>query len=423
MADCRGSRPLGSAHVRWNPASHLDPLLRRNLAYDVATAFGAGLFTALVVNFLGVVARRQGADPLLLAVLTACPFAANTFAIAGGAWVPAAQPARYVAVIQGLGRGAFLFALAADTPAALVAMSFVLHLTLALCQPTVYEILRLIYPDRMRGRLMGLVRIVQAGTAAIAAPLAGLLMDALGHRALFALGAAIGLVGSLSYGRIRTRRGDTVPRFQPLSAFRVLAADRRYAWLVMAWVIWGFGTVMALPLYPIVLVDRLQASYGDVGALSLVLAASGLLAYLVWGTVVDRRGGAPALLASFVLQAATPVLYAVAPDVRWLALASAFTGVANGAMEIGWPSLLIRIAPPDQRPRYAALLTTVTGLRGLVAPFVGSALASATPVGVSAALLVAGAIATVGVTLLTLALPPLLARPVAAPRPLPGTAP
>jgi hypothetical protein len=86
-------------------------------------------------------------------------------------------------------------------------------------------------------------------------------------------------------------------------------------------------------------------------------------------------------------------------------------------MEIAWPSILMRIAPGELRPRYASLLTTLTGLRGLLAPFIGSLLANLTPLGLTGALLVAGALSASGAALLLFALPPLLERGPARPEP------
>jgi MFS family permease len=401
----------------WSFAPHLDPDVRRNLSYDLGAALGAGLFVALVVNFIGVVARRQGADPLLLAVLTASPFAANTFSVMSGAWIERRRPARFVAIVQGLGRGVFLLVLVSDSPAAIVALAFLFYLSLALSQPMVLEILQMIYPDRMRGRLMGFVRTVQAGVTALAAPLAGVLMDQFGHRALFAAGAGFGLVGSLLYSRIRPAGADRLVRFRPSAAFQVLNDDPLYKRLLTVWLVWGLGNIMAQPLYPLVLVDRLRASYGDVGALNLVLAGAGMAGYLLFGLAVDRRGGAGALSASFALSAAMPFVYAFAPDVHWLAIAFVCAGLSVGSMEIAWPSILMRIAPGELRPRYASLLTTLTGLRGLLAPFIGSLLANLTPLGLTGALLVAGALSASGAALLLFALPPLLERGPARPEP------
>src|SRR5438105_13357941 len=107
--------------------------LRQNFTWDAMGGLGTGLFNALVVNFLAVIARREGADPMLLAALAAGPFAANTLAIFGGMWVPSARRVQYVAAMLMAGRALFLLASlsTAQTPIGLVALGFGLWLTMA----------------------------------------------------------------------------------------------------------------------------------------------------------------------------------------------------------------------------------------------------------------------------------------------------
>src|SRR5262252_4069689 len=92
-------------------------VLRRNFGWDAMGALGTGLFNALVVNFLAVIARREGADPLLLAALAAAPFAANTLAIFTGFWVPPDhRRVRYVSLLMLGGRALFLLSLLSTGP-------------------------------------------------------------------------------------------------------------------------------------------------------------------------------------------------------------------------------------------------------------------------------------------------------------------
>jgi hypothetical protein len=83
-----------------------DARLRRNFTWDAMGALGTGLFTALVVNFLAVIARREGADPMLLAGLSAGPFAANTLAIFSGFLVPSdGRRVQFVSLLLIFGAG------------------------------------------------------------------------------------------------------------------------------------------------------------------------------------------------------------------------------------------------------------------------------------------------------------------------------
>src|SRR5947208_16568174 len=108
-----------------------DSELRRNFSFEAVGALGTGIFNALVVNFLPVIARREGADPFLLAVLSAAPFAANSLGIFTGFWMPSEiRRLRYVSVLIAAGRVLFLDALVTYVPLAHVAIAFGTMLTL-----------------------------------------------------------------------------------------------------------------------------------------------------------------------------------------------------------------------------------------------------------------------------------------------------
>src|SRR5437773_2587907 len=113
-----------------------DRQLRRNFGFDAMGALGTGLFNALVVNFLAVIARREGADPLLLAAFAAAPFAANTFAIFTGFWAPSeGRRVQYVSLMVVAGRAIFLFGALSTGPLALLWMGLGMWLTMAMVAP------------------------------------------------------------------------------------------------------------------------------------------------------------------------------------------------------------------------------------------------------------------------------------------------
>lgn len=381
-------------------ARDLPASARRNVLYDAANGLGNGLFTALVINFVPVIARRNGADALLLAALAAAPFAANVVGLLGVAWLPTTGRARYLALVQALGRGVFLFALLGDWPIVLLVMLFGYYLSYALTMPLLLDALRDMYPDRWRGRLMGYVRIIQNCSAALAAPLAGWLMDVAGQRALLVLGALFGVLGAAAFRKVTFSGDSSAVRTSPWAALGSFVRDPLYRGIALAWVVWGFGGFMALPLYPLVMVDRLGVSYAQVGLISLALAVGGLASYWVVGMYVDRGGGRWALLIGFALAAPTPLVYQLAPSVEWLALAGLLNGLGFGAMELGWASLLLRLAPGAERARIPAVLNFFTGIRGIIAPFVGVALASWPLLGVSGTLWISALVGFAGVALL-----------------------
>src|SRR5687767_12369949 len=121
--------------------SPAEAALRRNFAFDASGAVGTGMFNALVAGFLAVIARREGAEPLLLAALAAAPFAANMLSIFSGFWVPGhGHRVRYVSAMLVLGRALFVPALFTTHPLALLAMAFGTWLTLSMVAPLQVDI-------------------------------------------------------------------------------------------------------------------------------------------------------------------------------------------------------------------------------------------------------------------------------------------
>jgi MFS family permease len=370
--------------------------LQRNFAFDATGAVGTGLFNALVGGFLAVIARREGADPLLLAALAAAPFAANMLSIFSGFWVPGDRHyVRYVSALLVLGRSMFVFAALTTTPLALLAMGFGMWLTQAMVAPLQVDIWRGSYPQRLRARVLGYLRVIQTASAMIAAPLGGLLIDRLGPGALLSMGAGAGMLGAAGFSQVRSSPVVPSQRFTPLGSLRLLREFPAYRGLVLAWVIWGLGSFMAAPLYALVLVDRFQAGYAEVGMLQLVGAASGLIGYLVLGQYLDRRSGSGATPLGFFMVALVPLIYMLAPSLPVLAIAFVLQSLGTSVFDLGWQIALVSRVPDEHRLRYQAAHTSITGVRGVAAPFLGS-LAVSFGLGMGLTLVIGGVLGVVG---------------------------
>ena len=381
-----------------------DELVRRNFGFDAMGALGTGLFNALVVNFLAVIARREGADPVLLAALAAAPFAANTLAIFTGFWVP---PDRhrvgYVSLLMLGGRALFFGGLVTTGPTALLLMGFGMWLTMAIVSPLQVDVWRGAYPKRLRARVLGYLRVLQSSAGAAAAPLGGLLIERFGQGPMLGLGAALGMLGAAGYSRVRGEPVAAGRRFTPAASLRLLAEQPAYRRLVLAWVVWGFGSFMATPLYALVLVDRFQASYADVGWLQLGGAVGGLVAYWLLGQYLDRKDAVGVTPFGFLLTGVVPLVYLFAPSLPVLALGYILLSVGTSANDLGWQVALVSRVSDEHRLRYQAAHTSITGLRGVAAPFVGS-LIVAQGFGIGPVLLLGGLLGAFGAALMANAL-------------------
>ena len=114
--------------------------------------------------------------------------------------------------------------------------------------------------------------------------------------------------------------------------------------------------------------DRLQLSYSEIGFLGLIESVTWCLSYLFWGRTIDKRGGLFVVRAICAISMVTPLTYMAADNV-WMLLPSAIArGLGMAGFELGRISAGIQLADPDRVTEYAAIQSTVVGLRGLVAP-------------------------------------------------------
>src|SRR5207237_6916805 len=234
-------------------------------------------------------------------------------------------------------------------PIALLAMGLGMWTTLAMISPLQVDIWRGSYPQRLRARVLGYLRVLQTLAGAIAAPLGGLLIEKFGHAPMLGLGASLGIVGAAGFSQVRSQPVATSRPFTPAASLRLLAEHPTYRHLIMGWVVWGFGSFMATPLYALVLVDRFQASYADIGWLQLAGAVSGLLAYLILGQYLDRKSGLGVTPLGFLLAGVVPLFFLFAPGLPALFFGYVLLGVGTSANDLGWQLAMVSRVADEHR--------------------------------------------------------------------------
>ena len=92
----------------------------------------------------------------------------------------------------------------------------------------------------------------------------------------------------------------------------------------------------------------------------------------MWGSFIDRRGAIWILRIGGFLGVLVLVLYAAAPSIEFLFLASITAGVANASTDLGISAVVSEQVPQQERGAAVAGFNALTGARGMIAPFVAS---------------------------------------------------
>jgi MFS family permease len=255
------------------------------------------------------------------------------------------------------------------------------------------EILKLIYPDSVRGRVYGVVT-----TASLA--VSGLMSWGLGEwlhaddqafRVFFPILVGMQLAGVLVVAWIAERAGASKSRvladpheghvlkrvFGPLGHTReVLKNDRVFARYEAAFMTYGIGWMVFYALLPLIGTDKLHMEYDQFGAathMPFQIARAAFTFFCGWA--MDRYGAMRTCMAAFLLYTLVPLLLAGATGVGAMTVACAVWGIAAAGVDAGWMLGPVSLAPSkDKVPQYVAIHATMVGVRGSLFQFAGMGL-------------------------------------------------
>jgi hypothetical protein len=354
-------------------------------------------------GFVGVVAAKIfHAPPAMLALISAAPMFGN---LSSFAWARLAQGRRKIPFMNRLQAAlVLLVAAVALVPgpesgalgglvlsAEMVAARFVVG-GIVTVRSLVWT---LNYPAESRARVTSRLTILSTLTITVTSLVGGALLDGdpARFRWVYAAGALCSSLGVLAYSRVRVidepahlaaERGEAralhtgAPRPAPLrDAFAVLRRDPLFARYQSWQALLGASNMMIeAPL--LILVRDLEASYTVSVALTLAIPLGvSLVTIPFWAAYLDRVHITEFRAVHSWLWGLSMLLTwvgALAGSIAWLAVARIVIGVARGGGSLAWSIGHNDFAEPENAGLYMGIHVTLTGVRGAVAPFLGTLL-------------------------------------------------
>ena len=260
--------------------------------------------------------------------------------------------------------------------------------------PAMASVMRVNFPARIRGMIMGFTRRWFFLTALLASLVASEVIQRWPGtwRGILPIGGFCALVAGFLLQRIRVRgegeHGPTPepPPFRPLHPFRVLVRNVRFRHYTTAFFIFGFANIMMRPVLPLVLKQDMGADFRQMQwAWSIIPQIVLILTVSFWGKIIDRSN--PITMRSWMnmLWAFMPLLifsaYFLPPflpfraEAIWFAYAGrGLQGLVSGGQGIIWHLGIMYFARRDNVPTYMAAHIGLTGLRAAIAPWVATLL-------------------------------------------------
>ncbi len=356
----------------------------RNMRIELLASTLFGPFFAVLL-FIPVVLQRMGASSDQIAIYqsqTYLGFLLSPFSLM---LMPRKGILIFLTAIWGIGRATLLLTPFAPSVLGLLLLSSVFWLSDSFPSPGYVRVVQQVYPADTRARTMSAVRLGMAIAMLVFTPIAGWLLDVIGHTALLPLAALFGIAAAVVFARMRIPdESDTgvvaappPPRLSLFAMLRMLRRNKPFLLYVASIAAFGFAGLIPIAFYPAVLVNRLHLSYTEVSWLGLAQSVVWLLGYVIWGRWMGRLGGVRTLQLVYGMLILYPLCHWFAPDAWWLVPAYLASGLANAGVDLAFTSVTIELADADRVTEYAALQRTVIGFRGIAGPLIGVALSNA----------------------------------------------
>lgn len=352
---------------------------------DAFAGMLVGFYTGAVFPFIGFIARdKLHASVSLIALMTAAPYIGNMFALFYANAMEGRRKQPFVVWSSGIARALFLFMVFATTPLRFALTVAVIQLVATVASPAYAPVMKEIYPDDQRGRIMGYIRVGMAMMMFLSTLLVGPLLEGDNFRYIFPIAGLIGVGSSIAFGTIKTADVDPTdpsnrktPAWQFLwSTMLILRDDVNYRWFAASIFIFGFGHLLITPLFPVYQVDHLRITATQVAVLANVTSVFWMLSYLYWGKYVDVHSPLKAVAVNVLLICFIPLIYFWSNNVWMLLPAAIITGITAGGIDLSYFNSILTLADDGRESQYQALHSFWLGVRGTMAPFLGAGLVS-----------------------------------------------
>jgi len=334
--------------------------------------------SGLTGPFVAVIARKTlHASALEISILSMAPVAGYLFSLVWANMMEGRRKMPFALWSWVVARALLVLCIFATRSWSLIAIFSAVYLISSIAQPAYSALMKEIYPDSDRARIMSYARVCTVGAFVAVTAIASPLVKGDGYRYVFPFAAVFGVISAFAFARIPTVKADgrsEVPLHRFVgSGLMILRDDQGFAWFCAGIFVFGFANFLATPIYTIYQV-QIGVDTTWAGIYSIVAALTMTVAFFYWGPYTDRKRPEGLVAIQALCFAAIPIIYCFATRPWMLLPATLVSGIINAGLELSYFTGVLHFAPEDRITSYQAVFLSLMGFRGIVAPFIGAAL-------------------------------------------------
>jgi MFS family permease len=263
----------------------------------------------------------------------------------------------------------------------------------SLVVPTQNTLLQANFRKEIRGKLFGYSASLSTLIALIGSYFAGRLLDIDEHyyKYIFVATGILGLIGTLFLAAIKVdSKEKLVPKNKKnkmrkifllplIRSFQILKNDKQYRIYEIAFMIYGIGFMIVLPVIPRYLVNNLHMTYTQTFVAKGVISQLGILVFApIAGFIHDKNH--PNLFAAisfFAISFFPLILFFstmfsnISTSIAIVYFSYIIYGIAMSGVLIAWNLGTIYFAKNNDVSMYQSVHVALTGVRGLIIPPLG----------------------------------------------------
>ena len=350
--------------------------VRTTLRWDILAGACAGVYMGALFPFVTRTAKGLGASDAAIGWINAAPFLGNLLAPLWARQMEGRSKLPFCLWSWTVARLLLLFIpfMVAPWPFALLILSVQFIGTIS--SPAYASLMKDMYPDESRGKLMGYVRATMQLAMFASTLIAGRLLDHhLTYREVFPIAGIFGAGAAYCFSHVRPLRSAPAlpalaPPFSVAEALAPLRYNVGFRWFALSVMFYGLGNLMAQPLYALFQVERLHVSNTEIANLANTSSLAAVGGAFFWGRMLDRVGAARTVLVSISLIGGISVVYLFANSLAPLFIGAALSGFGLAGVELSYMGSILRYAEPGKAAQYQSLHSLLLGIRGIAAPLI-----------------------------------------------------
>ncbi len=354
------------------------PGARSAYTKDATAGMLGAMMSGLTAPFVAVIARKTlHASALEIGILSMAPTAGYLFSLVWANMMEGRRKMPFALWSWVMARSLLALCIFAVESWSLVAIFSAMYLIASIAQPAYSAVMKEIYPDGDRARIMSYARICTILTYVAVTAIASPLVKGDHYRYVFPIASVFGVIAAFRFAGIRAAKADGISEV-PLHRFvgsglMILRHDPGFAWFCAGISVFGFANFLATPIYTIYQV-QIGVDTTWAGIYSIVAALTMTVAYFCWGGYTDRRRPQGVIAVQTLCFAAIPTIYCFATRPWMLLPATLVSGIISAGLELSYLTGVLHFAPEERVTSYQAVFLSLMGLRGIVAPLIGAAL-------------------------------------------------